>query len=49
MARFDLLFRFDLVVFLSRADKLNDSLYTLEYVKSSALDSLERNDQELDN
>ena len=41
MVRFDLLFRFDLVVFLSHADKLNASLYTLEYDKSSALVSLE--------
>ena len=49
LVRFDLLSRFDLVAFLSRVDKLNASLYTLEYDKSSVLDSLEQNDQELDN
>ena len=48
MVRFDHLSRSDLVAFLSYADNLNASLYTLEYGKSSAWNSLERNDQELD-
>ena len=49
MVRFDLLSRSDLVAFLSHVDKSNASLYTLEYDKSSILDSLKQNDQELDN
>ena len=49
MVRFDLLSRSDLVAFLSHVDRLNASLYTLEYDKSSALNSLEQNGQELDN
>ena len=48
MVQFDLLSRSDLVAFLSHVDKSNASLYTLEYEKSSALNSLERNGQELD-
>ena len=49
VVRFDLLSRSDLVAFLSYVDKSNASLCTLEYDKSSALNSLARNVQDLDN
>ena len=49
MVWFDLLSRSDLVAFLSHVDKSNVCLYTLEYDRSSALNSLEQDGQELDN
>jgi len=50
VVRFDLLLsRSDLVAFPLSEDTSNASLYILGCGKSSALDSLERNDREPDN